>query len=78
MRRVLRRLEFCNENRVLFKGRVACLISTGDELLTTELLFNATFNQLDTEVMVALLSCLVNEENSDKAYPTTPELIASY
>jgi len=28
------------------KGRVACEISTGDELLLTEMIFNGAFNEL--------------------------------
>jgi ATP-dependent RNA helicase DOB1 len=63
MMRVLRRLDFIdNDNIVLRKGRVACEISTTDEneLLLTELLFKGTLNDMETEMIVALLSCLVN------------------
>lgn len=44
------------------KGRVACEISSGDELLLTELLFNGVFNDLTAEQSVALLSCFVFQE----------------
>ena len=44
------------------KGRVACEISTGDELLLTELIFNGAFNNLTVEQAVALLSCFVFQE----------------
>ena len=44
------------------KGRVACEISTGDELLLTEMIFNGAFNDLTVEQTVALLSCFVFEE----------------
>ena len=44
------------------KGRVACEISTGDELLLTEMIFNGAFNDLSVEQTVALLSCFVFEE----------------
>lgn len=44
------------------KGRVACEISSGDELLLTELIFNGAFNDLAVEQEVALLSCFVFQE----------------
>ncbi|KIK63893.1 hypothetical protein GYMLUDRAFT_241127 [Collybiopsis luxurians FD-317 M1] len=48
------------------KGRVACEISSGDELLLTELIFNGTFNTLAPENCAALLSCFVFDEKSEK------------
>ena len=46
-KRVLRRLKFCTEDDVIeLKGRVACEINTGDELLITEMIFNGVFNDL--------------------------------
>ena len=47
---------------VAIKGRVACEISTGDELVLTELLFAGIFNALSVDVALALLSCFVCEE----------------
>jgi superfamily II RNA helicase len=41
---------------------VACEISSGDELLLTELIFNGAFNDLTVEQEVALLSCFVFQE----------------
>lgn len=62
-KRVLRRLGFINaEDIVDVKGRVACEISTGDELLLTELMFNGVFNTLAPEQCAALLSCFVFDE----------------
>jgi ATP-dependent RNA helicase DOB1 len=79
MRRVLRRLDFTTEEHVELKGRVACDISTSDELLTTELMLSGVLKDLPPDVMVALLSCLVHQENSpEAAAPKTPELSASY
>jgi len=46
------------------KGRTACEINAGDELLATELLFGGLFQDLSTEQSVSLLSCLVYEENT--------------
>ncbi|XXQ38758.1 Helicase ATP-binding domain-containing protein [Plasmodiophora brassicae] len=67
MKRVLRRLGFITkENVVDTKGRVACCISTADELLATELIFSGVFNELSTEHVVALVSCLVYTEKGDE------------
>lgn len=62
-KRVLRRLGFTTANDIVdVKGRVACEISTGDELLLTELVFNGVFNSLTPEQCAALLSCFVFDE----------------
>ena len=57
------------------KGRVACEISSGDELLLTELIFNGAFNDLSVEQAVALLSCFVNEEKVSLYFALTHVLI---
>ena len=65
-KRVLRRLNFINEADVVqIKARVACEISTGDELVLSELLFNGFFNDLTPEVCAACLSCFIFEEKSN-------------
>ena len=62
-RRVLRRLGYTSDADVIqMKGRVACEISAGDELLLTEMIFNGVFNDLSIEQTVALLSCFVCTE----------------
>lgn len=62
-KRVLRRLGFTTASDIVdVKGRVACEISTGDELLLTELIFNGVFNTLAPEQCAALLSCFVFDE----------------
>lgn len=62
-KRVLRRLGFTTSADIVdMKGRVACEISTGDELLLTELIFNGVFNSLSPEQCAALLSCFVFTE----------------
>lgn len=62
-KRVLRRLGFTNSSDIAeMKGRVACEISTGDELLLTELIFNGVFNTLLPEQCASLLSCFVFTE----------------
>jgi ATP-dependent RNA helicase DOB1 len=62
-KRVLRRLGFTTASDIVdTKGRVACEISSGDELLLTELIFNGVFNTLPPEHCAGLLSCFVFAE----------------
>ncbi len=62
-KRALRRLGFAtSEDVVEQKGRVACEISSGDELLLTEMIFNGVFNELTPEQVASLLSCFVFDE----------------
>ncbi len=74
-KRVLRRFQFINEEEVVqLKARVACEISTGDELMLSELLFNRFFNDLSPEQCAAVLSCFVFEEKiPDSQAPTLTE-----
>ena len=63
------RLGYANTSDVIeMKGRVACEISSGDELLLTELIFNGAFNELSVEQQVALLSCFVFQERVNTTY----------
>ncbi|PLW11161.1 hypothetical protein PCANC_07235 [Puccinia coronata f. sp. avenae] len=72
---VLRSLGFCNlDDIVQVKGRVACEISSGDELLLTELIFNGAFNDLSPEQCAALLSCFVFTEKSEQTTRLKNEL----
>jgi ATP-dependent RNA helicase DOB1 len=65
-KRILRRLNYLTEEGVIeLKGRVACEIGTGDELMLTELMFNGAFNGLSVEHTVAFLSAFVCEEKSN-------------
>lgn len=74
-KRALRRLEFCTKDDVVeLKGRVACEISTGDELLLTEMIFNGVFNELSPEQCAALLSCFVFDEKSEQQTKLKQEL----
>ncbi|KAF6760384.1 rRNA-processing arch domain-containing protein [Ephemerocybe angulata] len=76
-KRVLRRLGFTSSADIVdVKGRVACEISSGDELLLTELIFNGAFNTLSPEQCAALLSCFVFTEKSDQQTKLTEELAA--
>jgi len=74
-KRVLRRLGFTTSSDVIeLKGRVACEISTGDELLLTEMIFNGNFNEITPEQSAALLSCFVFQERSKETPRLKPEL----
>ncbi|KFD56069.1 hypothetical protein M513_03193 [Trichuris suis] len=65
-KRVLRRLGFCTAQDVItLKGRVACEISAGDELLLTEMLFDGKFADLDPSSCAAVLSCIVFQEKAE-------------
>lgn len=78
-KRVLRRLGFVNEADVVqLKARVACEISTGDELVLSELLFNGFFNDLTPEQCAAVLSCFIFEEKSTEAPALKDELAKPY
>ncbi|XP_057674378.1 exosome RNA helicase MTR4 [Corythoichthys intestinalis] len=76
-KRVLRRLGFASPSDVIeLKGRVACEISSADELLLTEMVFNGLFNDLTTEQATALLSCFVFQENASELPKLTEQLAA--
>jgi ATP-dependent RNA helicase DOB1 len=65
MRRVLKRLGHTSaEGVVQTKGRVACELASVDELVTAELIFNGMFKEVDVDMLVALVSCLVWREKS--------------
>ena len=71
------RLGFTTQSDVVeMKGRVACEISTGDELLLTEMIFQNVFNDLTVEQSVALLSCFVFDEKVDQKARMQEELSA--
>jgi ATP-dependent RNA helicase DOB1 len=74
-KRVLRRLSYANASDVIeLKGRVACEIDSGEELLLTEMIFNGAFNDLSVEQCVALLSCFVFQEKAEEMPKLTEEL----
>ena len=65
MKRVLRRQGYISTEGVLgTKGRFSCELSTGDELVLTDMVFDGVFNDLSVEQTVALLSCFVHKEGS--------------
>ncbi|CAI0628015.1 unnamed protein product [Linum tenue] len=73
--RVLKRLGHIDGDSVVqLKGRAACLIDTGDELLVTELMFNGTFNDLDHHQVAALASCFIPVDKSNEQIHLRTEL----
>lgn len=74
-KRVLRRLQFINDEEVVqMKARVACHISTGDELMLSELLFNRFFNDMTPEQCAAVMSCFVFEERVNETPILTEDM----
>lgn len=52
-KRVLRRLGYATSQDVIErKGRVACELSSADELLITEMLFHGLFNDLSGNIII--------------------------
>lgn len=72
---VLQTLGYINENSIVqIKGRVACEINTGDELLLTELILNNFFSKYNPSEVVALLSVFVFQEKTTGEPVLTPKL----
>jgi antiviral helicase SKI2 len=71
---VLQTMGYLDEDRtVTLKGRVACEIATGDELVGTEIIFDGVLRDLPPEEAVAVLAALVFQEKNASA----PELHGS-
>lgn len=67
---VLQDLQFIDEkSTVLLKGRVACEINTGHELILTELVLENFLAGYEPEEVVALLSCFVFQERRSETEP---------
>jgi len=53
-------MDYINKDDVVqTKGRIACEISAGDEIIATELLIAGIFDKLEPEHIAGLLSTLV-------------------
>ncbi|KAK6624711.1 hypothetical protein RUM44_011570 [Polyplax serrata] len=74
-KRILRRMGYCTSSDVIeVKGKIACELSSGEELLLTELIFNGVFNELTIPQCVSLLSCFVCDEKSSEMPRLTEQL----
>merc|ERR1719322_1047724 len=59
------------------KGRIACELSSADELLLTEMMFNGLFNEMTPPLVAAILSCFVCTEKSNEMPKLTDKLSGS-
>jgi ATP-dependent RNA helicase DOB1 len=78
MKRVLQRMGFVDRNNVVLdKGKMACEISSCDELVLTEMVFNNIFDGMNGEHIIAMCSCLILDEggNSDDKAANDPGVI---
>ncbi|XP_073123860.1 DExH-box ATP-dependent RNA helicase DExH9 isoform X2 [Henckelia pumila] len=74
-KRVLRRMGYITSDDVVeLKGKVACEISSADELTLTELMFNGVLKDIKVEEMISLLSCFVWQEKLQEAQKPRDEL----
>lgn len=73
MMNVLRVLGYADETSVLIKGKMASEISTGDELVITEMIFGSRFTELPLVDMVALITCTICEEKPSDAFTLSEE-----
>ncbi|MCE3050349.1 Helix-loop-helix protein 2 [Datura stramonium] len=72
---VLKKLGHIDADGVVqLKGRAACLIDIGDELLVSELMFNGTFNDLNHHQVAALASCFIPGDRSAEKIQARDEL----
>jgi len=79
MRKVLKRLQYVDKDGVVtLKGRVACEITTTEELVVTELLFRNTFQTMEADHMVATLSALCFDEKIEDHVDLHPELAKGF
>lgn len=73
--RVLKRLGYLSADLVVqLKGRVACEISSCDELQLTEMIFENVLADLEPEEIVAVLSALIFQEKSQHTPMLTERL----
>lgn len=63
--KVLRRMQYVNKEGVVqLKGHVAAELSSGDELVLTELIMDGSFVTIKPEEVASFLSCIIHEERS--------------
>merc|ERR1712187_810075 len=79
MRRVLRRLEFIDKDGVvLLKGRMACELTSADEVLMTEIVFQNVFADMDANNIIALCSSLIFDEKSEDPITNNLDLMKAF
>merc|ERR1712194_128455 len=79
MKRVLRRLEFIDKEGVVqLKGRMACELTSADEGLMTEIVFQNVFEGMEANHIIALCSCLVFDEKSEDPITNNLSLMKAF
>lgn len=73
MMNVLKMLEYLDDTSILIKGKMASEISTGDELVITEMIFGSNFTDLPLVDMVALIGCTICEEKPSNEFVLSEE-----
>jgi ATP-dependent RNA helicase DOB1 len=77
--RVLKRLGYVDEDQIIStKAKVAAEISTGDELVMCELLFNGAFGPLKVDQVAALVSCFIWREKAETRAKVPHEMESAY
>ncbi|KAJ3685614.1 hypothetical protein LUZ61_014778 [Rhynchospora tenuis] len=72
---VLKEINCIDEDLVVqLKGRVACEMNSGEELICTECLFENQFDDLEPEEVVAVMSALVFQQNNTSEPSLTAKL----
>lgn len=78
-KKVLKALGYLDQEGVVtVKGRFASELSTGDELVLTELVFAGQFQDLNLEQLCALISCFIWRERTETGNKVRPDLEAPY
>merc|ERR1712187_321462 len=79
MRRTLRRLEFIDKSGVVqMKGRMACELTSCDEILMTEIVFQNVFADMEANNIIALCSCLIFDEKSEDPITNNLDLMKAF
>jgi antiviral helicase SKI2 len=72
---VLKEINCIDEDLVVqLKGRVACEMNSGEELICTECLFENQLDDLEPEEAVAVMSAFVFQQNNTSEPSLTPKL----
>jgi antiviral helicase SKI2 len=72
---VLKEIGCIDEDLVVqMKGRVACEMNSGEELICTECLFENQLDELEPEEVVALMSAFVFQQKNTSEPSLTPRL----
>ncbi|KAJ3115132.1 ATP-dependent RNA helicase mtr4 [Phlyctochytrium bullatum] len=76
--KMLRRLGYISSSdKLRTRGRVACEITTADEIVLTEMLYDGVFEKLTVDQSVVLLSCFCCDEKVDRDRGSLPDDLAA-